>query len=594
MPDQGGMGIAGQALNWLMQKNPRYAQPEESTGSMLGRASELLSGGYNYGKTPQEQPGVDVPDAVRTARWLLGKENPPIEPMGKIAIAPGMLPGKGGFPLLKSGKPNMKAIKSVIEAAGGKMKGLSEGLEAGQHLVWFDEPGSGSTLMVPSEKFSAAEVRRHITDTQERFRQAATTRDTETIAKLHQEGQGGSTYNVASGQPVKQGYSVGIFPNKEAAAKTGRYTPADVSEGPPTAERIRQFIADPKRRELLENPALSADIWENKGKTFYNITATPSQEATATTLGHRAGQNTIFDLNRSQTMPVEPNVNLKQVRLSSIPELEQTVSDIKGRMKPTERSTEAYETGTLLKKSLGEKPGEATWYQSAQNVASMFRTPEDWNMFMRMYAATSPQQSSATSNVDAALKAFGMWKRGAAPAEFQRTFMKGHSGNLLRAMQDPGAEMTGPKVFQFNRALPSLREGLAKGDAEAVAFDRHMLDWYLPEGRVTNAAYREHINVGAQRVREDARIVGTTPQEYQETAWRGWLATKYGPDYSGIPPVGKLIQNRLGERGISNVSDWAKQKGMSTPMALFLIGAATGGLGARALGESNGNGQVNR
>lgn len=411
-------------------------------------------------------------------------------------------------------------------------------------------------------------------------------KDAATILKLHETGGGGSTFNVATGKPVTSGYSVAVFPNKEDALKAGRYTPSEVVEGQPTLAQVSNFLADIRRQKILENKALSAGTWTNEGKTYLDITATPSQEATAANLGQKGGQKALYDITRGQERPVEPNPHPTQVRLSSIRDLEDTVAQLQGEMRPFGQAKEMYERGVQFKKSLGEKVGEPTWYLGAGNTMDLFRTPQDWDMFWRFYAATSPQQQSAAGNLDAALKAFGMWKTGATkledfmainPATGDPFFMRGHAGNLARAASGE-LEMTGPKVFEFNRAIPSLREALARGDPEAVAFDRHNAAFYfrkLGEKELTE----KHVQVGAARMREDARRVGTTPQEFAETLWRGWVVKRYGKDYPGAQALEPQIRARLAEKhsGIENISDWAATLGLTAPMALYMLGKATMG-----------------
>lgn len=437
--------------------------------------------------------------------------------------------------------------------------------------------------------------------------------DAATILKLHEAGGGGSTFNPATRRPVTSGYAVAVFPNKEDALKLGRYTPSDVQPGPPTIERLSDFLADPKRQDILQkNKSLSVGTWESGGQTYYDIPATPSAEAVGANLGQKGGQLAMYDLKRGREIPVEPNPKPTQVRLSSIADMEDKIAQLQGEMRPYGKAKQMYEQGVDFKKSLGEAVGDPTWYRSAgyESIHDLFRSPEDWNMFLRFYAATSPQQQSAAGNLDAALKAFQLWKRGAPDAAYQKVFMEGHSGNILRAIHGGlEAEMTGPKVFEFNRAVPSLRASLAAGDPEAVAFDRHNGAFYFPRLGEEELS-REHVQAGAARMREDARRVGVTPQEFAETVWRGFVTSQrgrgYGVNYAGAQPLDAQIRGRMAQRGIENISDygkqpldpkivarlqkmgtqdiadWASKNGMSTPMALFLLGSAAGGIGAQA------------
>lgn len=436
-------------------------------------------------------------------------------------------------------------------------------------------------------------------------------KDAATILKLHEAGGGGSTFNPATGRPVTSGYSVAVFPNKEDALKMGRYTPSDVQPGPPTIERLSDFLADPKRQDILQkNKALSVGTWESGGQTYYDIPATPSAEAVGANLGQKGGQLAMYDLKRGREIPLEPNPEPTQVRLSSIADMEDKIAQLQSEMRPFGQAKQMYEQGVAFKKSLGEALNDPTWYRSAgyESIHDLFRSPEDWNMFLRLYAATSPQQQSAAGNLDAALKAFQLWKQGAPEAAYQKVFMGGHAGNILRAIRGE-AEMGGPKVFEFNRAVPSLRASLAAGDPEAVAFDRHNGAFYLPKLGEEELS-REHVQAGAARMREDARRVGTTPQEFAETVWRGFVTSQrgrgYGAQYPGAQPLEQQIRGRMAERGIENISDygkqpldpktvarlqkvgikdiadWASKHGMSTPMALFMLGSAAGGIGAQA------------
>lgn len=316
--------------------------------------------------------------------------------------------------------------------------------------------------------------------------------------------------------------------------------------------------------------------------TGYDPTKEPSEENVPSDAA-RLGRY----LQGKENPPLEPQIAImpgtpKRIApqtLARAARLEKIYSELK----PREQALKGYEVGTDLKRAIGEKPGEAVWYQSARNLMDMFDTPQDWNQFLRYYAATSPQQAAASGNVDAALKAFKIWKTAKNPtSQMKRQFMAGHSGNLVTSTLDPAAEMSGPKVSQFNRALPSLREGMEKGDPEAMTFDRHMLSWYTtpevmardyPKGTVPDSAIAAYVRRGI----EDARYVGTTPQEFQETVWRGYIKMKYGPEYPGIKPSETLVRERLGERNITNISQWAKKVGTSVPLALFFIGKMEGG-----------------
>jgi len=147
--------------------------------------------------------------------------------------------------------------------------------------------------------------------------------------------------------------------------------------------------------------------------------------------------------------------------------------------------------------------GGASFYDVRQGVEQALG-PEDADMFLRFYAATSPNAEATGSNLTFAAKAYAQWKLGLEFTGFQSAAVK----DMLR--QAAGGQVFGSrKVQQFYRAL--------MGDEDAYVHDMWMARLFgFPEA-ATESQYRYAEEV----IRQVARESDMSVRETQAAMWAG-------------------------------------------------------------------------
>lgn len=161
----------------VLRKNPaEYVAKAARDWSQEGLTAPRITSNPNAPKGLLQSPAIQLPPSypggtspparVSPGFWQVGnKQLPPpstrIAPeyMSQSQRYSASAPQMADVMQVKTGKfaPNHNAIRSVVESAGGKYKGLSD---MGKNGLWvsFDEPTAGSTLAVPLNELSKEAV----------------------------------------------------------------------------------------------------------------------------------------------------------------------------------------------------------------------------------------------------------------------------------------------------------------------------------------------------------------------------------------------------------------------------------------------------
>jgi len=221
-----------------------------------------------------------------------------------------------------------------------------------------------------------------------------------------------------------------------------------------------------------------------------------------------------------------------------------------------------------------DKSGEwkfPDWYGAGHEIVRIFGP--DAELFAKLMAATSPQTAVQSvggrkGNVELAIDAYQMLKKGATREEIINTFDMSHAPNVWRAWQ--GEELHGNKVQDFWRAI--YTKELGKGDESRAVIDGHMIGALadpdssrvtLPAGngrggrvlQITDAKHMKDAEYAAlsEFVTHFANIHGVTPRQAQQAIWIG-RKLEEGREVTGevIEPLMATVKRMWVERGVED------------------------------------------
>jgi len=226
------------------------------------------------------------------------------------------------------------------------------------------------------------------------------------------------------------------------------------------------------------------------------------------------------------------------------------------------------------------------WYGAGQEIVDVFGVapvgpagiPEA-ELVAKLIAATSPQTAvqslgGKVGNVELAIEAYKMLKKGASEEEISRRFteMKGlpsaHVPNVMRAWN--GGELQGNKVQDFWKAI--YVGALGKGDDTRAVIDSHMIGALVdpgssritlpsktnPGGQVIQLTETKDLSDAEYQalsafVTDFARLHDVSPREAQQAIWIGRKAEE-GREVTGelVEPLMDTVARSWRERGVED------------------------------------------
>ena len=281
---------------------------------------ERIAVARDVGKLAGEQFGMVMPSAAGAGARML-RASAAEARFGKAV---------GAVEKLKAKPAPLPDTAAIVKQGGGDLIGESKGL-AGEDLVWFNDPQTGSTLLLPKTEVSPEAIAAKLAESRKAFeaakplaraiRESAPIPEripaaSQAIKELH-DANGGSSFNFKNGDLAgTDAFAVGFAPDL-----------AERIPGHPTVEQIQAFIEKAHRVGIpLNTPKISVGTFFENGFTDLDIIATPRNLEEAVALGKEFNQRSIFDLKNFQVI----DTGGTGLTVENIPSLSERITRILG------------------------------------------------------------------------------------------------------------------------------------------------------------------------------------------------------------------------------------------------------------------------